>query len=129
MLSKLFFKKFFNRSITNVTAAAALVALSSLLSRLLGVIRDRILAGSFGAGSTHDIYYAAFRIPDLIFNLVVLGALSAGFIPIFSSLIKNKNNNKLDDNKEAWLLASNILNFLLVFMIKIKIFGYKISTT
>ncbi len=123
MLSKLFFKKFFNKSITNVTAAAALVAISSLISRLLGVIRDRILAGSFGAGSTLDIYYAAFRIPDLIFNLVVLGALSAGFIPIFSSLIKNKNNNKLENNKEAWLLASNILNFLFLGLAFLSIIG------
>ena len=89
---------------------------SSLISRLLGIFRDRILAGQFGAGDTLDIYYAAFRIPDLIFNLLVLGALSAGFIPIFTGLIKGPLQKVRylfgDDYKEAWLLANNILNIL-----------------
>ncbi len=90
--------------------AAGLVAMSSLASRLLGVFRDRILAGEFGAGVTLDIYYAAFRIPDLVFNLVVLGALSAGFIPIFTSLMKDEK----DENQAAWGLANNILNYLFI---------------
>jgi len=81
-------KRLFNGQIDSITIAAALVAMSSLVSRFLGIFRDRILAGEFGAGDTLDIYYAAFRIPDLVFNLLVLGALSAGFIPIFTSLIK-----------------------------------------
>lgn len=93
-----------------------LIGGSSLISRFLGIFRDRILAGQFGAGDTLDIYYAAFRIPDLIFNLLVLGALSAGFIPIFTSLIKSpleKIKSLLgDDYKEAWRLAGNILNIL-----------------
>jgi len=114
------FKNIFKRQINNITVAAALIALSSLASRFLGVIRDRILAGQFGAGTTLDIYYAAFRIPDLIFNLIVLGALSAGFIPIFTSVIKDfkcENDPSCDPsvrNKEAWDLASNVLNFLFI---------------
>ena len=82
-------KKIFRQPTSSITVAAALVALSSLISRFLGIFRDRILAGQFGAGESLDIYYAAFRIPDLIFNLLVLGALSAGFIPVFTSLIKD----------------------------------------
>lgn len=113
------FKRLFNQQINSITVAAALVAISSLASRLLGVIRDRILAGQFGASTTLDIYYAAFRIPDLIFNLIVLGALSAGFVPIFTSLIKDFSCEKKSDcdgenNKEAWDLANNVLNFLLI---------------
>ncbi len=114
------FKKLFGQQINSITVAAALVALSSLASRFLGVIRDRILAGQFGASTTLDIYYAAFRIPDLIFNLIVLGALSAGFVPIFTSLIKDfsceskKNCDPHQQNKEAWGLANNVLNFLLL---------------
>ncbi len=97
--------------------AALLVALSSLLSRFLGVFRDRILAGEFGAGDILDVYYAAFRIPDLIFNLLVLGALSAGFIPILSCLIGKSSSLKCfslkrKSNKEAWEFVSNILNIL-----------------
>ncbi|MDD4901059.1 MAG: murein biosynthesis integral membrane protein MurJ [Patescibacteria group bacterium] len=109
-------KRLFNSSINSITAAAILVAFFSLISRFLGIFRDRILAGQFGAGDTLDIYYAAFRVPDLIFNLLILGALSAGFIPIFTSLIKSplERIRSLfgDENKEAWELTSNVLNIL-----------------
>ena len=97
-------KRLFNGQINSITIAALLVALSSLASRFLGIFRDRILGGEFGLGDTLDIYYAAFRIPDLVFNLLVLGALSAGFIPIFTGLLKKK--------KQAWQLANNVLNIL-----------------
>jgi putative peptidoglycan lipid II flippase len=113
-------KNVFKRQINNITVAAVLVALSSLASRFLGVIRDRILAGQFGAGTTLDIYYAAFRIPDLIFNIIVLGALSAGFIPIFTSVIKDftceasQDCDPVQKNKAAWDLANNVLNSLLI---------------
>ena len=112
------FKNFFKRQINNITVAAALIALSSLASRFLGIVRDHILAAQFGAGTTLDIYYAAFRIPDLIYNLIILGALSAGFIPIFTSLIKDfkcepgQGCDPTSHNKEAWDLASNVLNYL-----------------
>lgn len=116
-------RNIFKRQINSITIAAALVAVSSLASRFLGIIRDRIFAGQFGAGTILDIYYAAFRIPDLIYNLIVLGALSAGFIPIFSSLVKDfacvrtKECDPRLKNKEAWDLANNILNILLLGLI------------
>jgi len=117
------FKDIFKKPTNSITLAALFVAVSSLASRFLGVIRDRILAGQFGAGATLDSYYAAFRIPDLIFNLIVLGALSAGFIPVFSAAVKNfydrrdKNvspeaGTAADVNQDAWDIASNILNFM-----------------
>ncbi|MFA4941523.1 MAG: murein biosynthesis integral membrane protein MurJ [Patescibacteria group bacterium] len=112
-------KRLLSGQINNITLAAGLVAFSSLLSRLLGVFRDRILAGEFGAGDTLDVYYAAFRIPDTIFNLLVLGALSAGFIPIFVGLLKDPIKKVISffrgkENEEAWNLACNILNILVV---------------
>ena len=110
-------KKLFSGQINSITIAALLIALSSTVSRFLGIFRDRILAGEFGAGDVLDIYYAAFRIPDLVFNLLVLGALSAGFIPIFAKLLKNplakvRDVFSHDKNKEAWILTNNILNIL-----------------
>jgi len=116
-------KRLFSGQINSITIAALLVALSSLVSRFLGIFRDRILAGEFGAGDTLDIYYAAFRVPDLLFNLLVLGALSAGFIPIFTSLLKKSQplipslNKKGKNQKEAWELASNVLNILVLSLI------------
>lgn len=122
-------KRIFRQQINSITIAAALVAVSSLASRFLGIFRDRILAGQFGAGAELDIYYAAFRIPDLIFNLIVLGALSAGFVPIFTSLIKDfsceekKDCQLANTNQEAWRLANNVLNFLLIGLGIISVLG------
>lgn len=50
----------------------------------MGVIRDRLLASHFGAGSTLDAYYAAFRWPDTLYTLLIVGALTAGFIPVLA---------------------------------------------
>lgn len=105
-------RKLFTNKINSITVAAVMVGFFSLLSRVLGVIRDHILAGQFGAGNELDVYYAAFRMPDMIFNLVVLGALSAGFIPVFTQLI-----NKDEDQKKAWTLVNNVINSLSVLMI------------
>jgi len=83
------------------------------MSRALGILRDRVLAGEFGAGSELDMYFAAFRIPDLLFNLLVLGALSAGFIPVFTTYLSNK--------KKAWELVNIILNLIFVALVLITI--------
>ncbi len=99
------------RTTSTIAGAAFIIAILSIASRLLGVIRDRILAGHFGAGQELDIYYAAFRLPDLIFNLLVLGALSAGFIPIFSKLLSE------DQRVAAWRLANNIFNILALLLL------------
>lgn len=119
-------KKLFTAQINSITMAATFVAFSSLLSRLLGIFRDRILAGQFGAGDVLDIYYAAFRIPDFIFNLLILGALSAGFIPIFTTLIDKGKTNK-EKNLEAWKFVSNIINIIGFCLIIISIIGIGLS--
>ena len=113
------FKKLFSISSKTITSAAIIIAAASLISRLLGVLRDRVLAGEFGAGETLDIYYAAFRIPDLIFNLLVLGAISAGFIPIFSDYVKRDQLSGFIPGAKfkAWELVSNLLNILIVGLI------------
>ncbi len=117
-------KRFFKQKVNSIAVAAILVAASSLISRLLGIFRDRILAGQFGAGEQLDIYYAAFRVPDLLFNLFVLGALSAGFIPIFSGLVKNfKDPKNSAENSEAWSLASNVLNIISILLVALSALG------
>ena len=65
-------------------AAAALLAGSILLSRLLGYLRDVVLADRVGAGAQADAYYAAFQIPDLLNYLLAGGALAIAFIPLYS---------------------------------------------
>jgi len=111
------FKNFFKKQIDSIPVAALLVALSSLVSRFLGIFRDSILASEFGAGDVLDIYFAAFRIPDLMFNLIVLGALSSGFIPIFISLIEKKKNNY----QKAWELVNNVLSLMLFVLLVLSV--------
>jgi putative peptidoglycan lipid II flippase len=112
-------KKILHSKINSIAMAAFLVAFSSLASRLLGVIRDRILASSFGAGDALDVYYAAFRLPDMIYNLLVLGALSAGFIPLFAKKLKREG----EDQAEAWQVANNLINILGFSLLVISLLG------
>ncbi len=113
--------KFFNKGINSVTVAAIIIAMSSLVSRLLGILRDRILAGEFGAGQTLDVYYAAFRLPDLIFNIVVMGALTAGLVPVFTGLINDWKDGRpnlfSDGNKKAWELIDNLINLMFLVLL------------
>ncbi len=100
---------FFNRLEKNfhLGKATAVIAILTLFSRLLGFLRDLLLARQLGISSETDIYFTAFRIPDLIYNLLILGTLSAAFIPVFTSYyIKN--------DKQAWRLASGVLNIAVV---------------
>lgn len=96
----------------SVSAAALVITLAGIVSNVMGLFRDRFLASTFGAGDTLDIYYAAFRIPDLIYNLLILGALSAAFIPVFTGLITNK-----EKQDEAWELASDMMNLAISFIV------------
>ena len=91
-----------------VGAAAFIISLSGIASRFLGFLRDRLLASQFGAGDTLDAYYAAFRLPDLFYSLIVLGALSAAFLPVFTELRTKERE------KEAWTLASDVLGLLVI---------------
>ncbi len=100
-------KKILSNKTKSITGAAIILGAASFFSRLIGVVRDRIFAHQFGAGDVLDAYYAAFRIPDLVYNLLIVGALSAGFIPIFMDLlVKNK--------EEAWKVTNSVLNILAI---------------
>lgn len=103
---------FFNHQSKTITNAALILSAATLLSRLVGIIRDRVLAHQFGVGPTLDAYYAAFKVPDLIYNLLVVGALTAGFIPTFTKLF-----NQDEKHGAAWALANNIINIIGVALI------------
>ena len=94
-----------------VTSGALAIAFFSVLSRLLGVLRDRLLAGTFGAGATLDAYYAAFKIPDFIFNIFVLGAVASAFIPVYIRLREKQGR------EQAWRLSRTVLNLITIILI------------
>jgi putative peptidoglycan lipid II flippase len=93
---------------TTVGLSAAIISASYLLSRLLGLFRDRLLISTFGKGPTLDAYNAAFTLPDLLFTLLVSGAFAVAFIPVFSEYLKK------DEKKMAWDVAASLLNLLVL---------------
>src|ERR1700682_806365 len=93
-----------------VARATIIIAVFSLLAKVLGLVRDAVFSHQFGAGGTIDAYFAAFRIPDFIYNLLVLGTFSVAFIPVFSEYL-------LKDKDDADRLASSIINVTLLMML------------
>lgn len=88
--------KFLSRETRGMHQAAYLLAAFSFLSQLTGVLRDRILAASFGAGHTLDLYYAAFRLPDFLF---------ATFASLFSLYALLPILSRLEAEKEGTMIA------------------------
>lgn len=104
------FDKLFNSQTKSLGWAAVLVGISTFISRILGLIRDRLLASQFGAGESLDVYFAAFRIPDFVFGILIVGGITAAFLPVFAEhFTKNK--------EQAWELTSNILNSFLIILV------------
>ena len=98
---------FINHKTKTVNKAAVILTISAVISRVLGLVRDRLLARSFGAGSELDIYFTAFKVPNFIYNILILGGILVAFLPLFSEYFsKNK--------EEAWEFASNCLNVFVV---------------
>lgn len=101
--------------------SAAIVAIAYVLSRILGLFREMILARKFGTSPDMDAYVAAFRIPDLLFLVVMSGAFGAAFIPVFAGFIDR------NDRERASRLASSMLTWtglgILVLSIVVFIFA------
>src|SRR5437868_13683689 len=82
-------------------AQGALVVMTGfLLSRLLGAVRNVVIAAHFGAGPEYGAYVAAIALPDLVFQVLVGGAVGSAFIPVF------KRYHALGQDDEAWHLRS-----------------------
>jgi putative peptidoglycan lipid II flippase len=95
-------------STSNVITASAgksalIIGLAFVISRVLGIARDTLLSRRFGAGAELDAYYAAFRIPDLVFLGVMAIAFGAAFIPVFGGFLAK------GENEQAWRLSSAVI--------------------
>ncbi len=88
--------------------AAVIVAFGFIGSRLLGIIRTIVIANAFGASPELDAYNVAFRIPDLIFQVLAGATLGSAFIPVFARKFEREGA------PEAWLLASRVLNLVVL---------------
>ncbi len=124
MIKKLFVngRNIFSKRQASIFSAASILALAFGLSAFLGILRDRSLYAKFYAccAPQLDAYNAAFRLPDLIFRLLVIGALSASFIPVFSA--------QLEKNKEkAYQVASTVVNVLFLGFLTVSVLVFVFS--
>jgi putative peptidoglycan lipid II flippase len=85
-----------------------LVGASFALAAAAGLVRNAVIARHFGIGADLDAYYAAFKLPDLLFTIVAGGALATAFIPVFADFLAE------DDRAGAWRLASAITNLVVL---------------
>ncbi len=97
------FTRLWKKELPDIASAAFLIGIASLASRLIGLLRDRLLASTFGAGDLLDAYYAAFRIPDLFYQLLILGAISSGFIPILAEYVSHRGSEAARELAEQML--------------------------
>ncbi|MEK7065941.1 MAG: lipid II flippase MurJ, partial [Patescibacteria group bacterium] len=106
------FLNFISQEIGGLHQAAYLLGFFAILSQVLGLVRDRLLAASFGAGQTLDIYYAAFRIPDFIF-------ITVGSMVSVSVLIPFLMNKMKEGEEEGRKFIGNIFFFFFLLVVVI----------
>jgi len=96
-----------------VTAAASILVATTLVSNVLGMLRDRFFAQKVPTDLL-DTYFAAFRIPDFIFNLLILGTVSAAFIPLFLA-------EREKSEQRAWQMANRTITLTIGVLILLAI--------
>ncbi|MGH7245855.1 MAG: murein biosynthesis integral membrane protein MurJ [Candidatus Levyibacteriota bacterium] len=93
----------FLRQQTNILSAAFIIMATVIFSQILGLVRQRLLVAIFGASNTLGIYLASAQIPNFLFQIIIAGALSSAFIPVFSDYLVKKKE------KEGYVFASTLL--------------------
>ena len=101
----------------SITGAAGLIGVATFSSRILGFIRDVVLAQLFGASAAADAFYVAYRIPNLLRELFAEGSMSSAFIPVFTEY------HTLRTKRETWELASAAFTTLLTIVTVVTILG------
>ena len=105
----------------SLVKAAGVIGVATFSSRILGFIRDMVLARLFGATPAADAFYVAFRIPSLLRELFAEGSMSAAFIPVFTEY------HSLKSKREAWELASAVFTTLLTIVTLVTVVGILIA--
>jgi putative peptidoglycan lipid II flippase len=95
----------------SIARASAIMIVTLVASRVLGWLRLSVIGAHFGETPELDAFWAAFKIPDAIFGLVVAGALASAFIPVFTSYLARERED------EAWHVASSVMNSVLLLLV------------
>lgn len=96
---------------------AAFMAMATLLSKVLGLVRDSMLTAYFGSGLASDAFLTASTIPTQLFDVVIGGVISATFIPVFNDVMIKKNRN------EAMKFVNKFITLILTVSVVIAFFG------
>jgi putative peptidoglycan lipid II flippase len=105
----------------SVSQAAGTVGFYTLLSRILGLIRDVVVARFFGSGMAADAFFVAFRIPNLLRRLLAEGSLTIAFIPVFTEYLTMKTR------EDAFQLARAVLTLLSLVLALVTLLGILLS--
>ncbi|MDD3032492.1 MAG: murein biosynthesis integral membrane protein MurJ [Candidatus Pacebacteria bacterium] len=100
-------KNFLKSEQNTIGKATIVIAFFTIFSRILGLVRDRLLASTFGPSVELDIYFASFKIPDLIYSIVLAGGVLVSLLPLFSDYLKK-------NKEDAWRLINSVINAFLI---------------
>src|SRR5574341_94745 len=101
----------------SVVEAAGIIGVATLSSRILGFIRDMVLARLFGATPAADAFFVAYRIPNLLRELFAEGSMSSAFIPVFTEYQMRRTK------RETWELASAMFTTLVTILTAVTLLG------
>jgi putative peptidoglycan lipid II flippase len=104
-----------------VTKAAGTVGALTFLSRILGLVRDILIANFFGSGLSADAFFVAFRIPNLLRRLFAEGSFSVAFIPVFTEYLQKKSR------QQAIELAQVVLTVMILILTIVTVLGIVFS--
>ncbi len=107
-------KKFSEIKMSSLYKSAGIVALSTLCSRILGLIRDVLMAAHFGAARTADVFFVAFMIPNLFRRLVAEGALTISFIPVYTETRINDGESEAEKLAVKVMTVQSIVIFVII---------------
>jgi putative peptidoglycan lipid II flippase len=109
---------------TSILSAALVITLANVFSSVFGLLRERVLIGQFfnseASQQAYEAFQLAFQIPDLIFQLVVMGALAASFIPLFASL-------KKQNEAQAFRFTTIVMNWILLVFLVLSVLAYLLA--
>ncbi len=110
--------------------SAVIIGIAFMASRVLGLLREIILANRFGTSSDYDAYVSAFRIPDLLFLVIMSGAFGAAFIPVFGGFLARNEKDNADRLASAvitWTALSTVVLGLITFVFASPLMRYVVA--
>src|SRR3989337_3434429 len=101
---------FWKSQADSIEKGALVISGAAVIGSILGILKNTLLAARFGASRDLDIYFAAFRVPDFLYGILVFSSLSSSFMPIFSRAIKNGKD-------DVWSLVSAVFSVFSVLFV------------